>query len=156
MQKRALSNIVVTVLIVLLALAAIAIVWNVIGPMLKKTGEGIRSETEYLAIGFIVKDVEQDKSCSIKFTLERKAGGGDVSGFIVVLEDKGGISKAIYDYENTSVSELQTIPVDISYIKHGLCLHPNDANNKIKKIKVYADIPDADPSDTPGDDEVVD
>ena len=41
MQKRGLSNVVATVLIVLLALAAIAIVWGFISPTLKRAGTSI-------------------------------------------------------------------------------------------------------------------
>jgi len=49
-SKRGLSNIVATVLIVLLVLAAVVLVWNVIKPAIESTGESIDIRSECLLI----------------------------------------------------------------------------------------------------------
>jgi hypothetical protein len=49
-NKKGLSNIVATVLIVLLVLAAIVLVWNVIRPAIENTGEQIDIKTQCLSV----------------------------------------------------------------------------------------------------------
>lgn len=147
-RKRGLSSIISTVLIILAAIAAIAIVWGVINSMIGKTSSEVNTEVQYLAIGFIIKDVIQNEECALKFVLQRKAGGGNITGFIIGLEDSNGNAARIDEpYNHTVLTELESTLVEISAAQHGLCQENNDA---LTKIKVYAILPGAPPSSNPG------
>ena len=89
MQKRGLSEIVSTVLLVMLVLAAVVIVWALISQILKPSEEST-IETQLLTVGFTAKSVVEDELGNVNFVLERTAGGGKIDGFIIALEDSNG------------------------------------------------------------------
>ena len=44
-------------------------------------------------------------------TVHRKAGQGDLQGFVIVLEDNFGNSQTNHSFENTTVRELETVRI---------------------------------------------
>ncbi|MEK6854996.1 MAG: archaellin/type IV pilin N-terminal domain-containing protein, partial [Nanoarchaeota archaeon] len=114
MYKRGLSGIVATVLIVLLAVAAVAIIWNFIRPVL---GDEENSEQiKLLTIRFSVlpQAVKIDDSLNlIALSVKREIGGGNIDGYNVVLEDD---SKRTYSYKvPLQIKELEVQRLNIDY-----------------------------------------
>jgi hypothetical protein len=93
MGKRGLSNIIATFLIVLLALAAVAIIWIFVQPSFVGAGKDFENELILSRAKFALvpdKTLTFDQAVDLSFTIERKAGGSEVDGFIVVLDDDEG------------------------------------------------------------------
>lgn len=110
MQKKGLSDVVVTVLIILLVLAAVVLVWNVIKIVLSDSGEQLEANT--LSFGASAITV-QSKSVwinssnqSISLVVRRETEQGNMVGYEIVLEDARGNSRT-FRY-NESLSQYQT------------------------------------------------
>lgn len=97
MEKRGLSNLVATVLIILLALAAVALVWGFLQPSFERTGVSIDLGTECLAVD--IKPI----SCSYAAnssqngtyaTVNVQYTNGNVAGIIASVEWTGGTVNA--------------------------------------------------------------
>ncbi|MDO8459608.1 MAG: hypothetical protein Q7S74_00725 [Nanoarchaeota archaeon] len=131
MQKRGLSGIVVSVLLVLLVMVAVAIIWFSIRPLLQRAGQQTQDELQFNSLSFTIRNIKVDSQNNIDFVLQRNAGKGKVIGFIVVVEDNTKKISTITKYNTTSLEELQTIPIHILAAEHGL-------TGKIIKISVYA------------------
>src|SRR3989344_1451526 len=117
MNKRGLSDIIATVLIVLLALVAVAILWVFISNPISKAGVKIGSDSQFIGTRFsIVPGSVGVVGGNVGLILERKSGGGELAGFIVVLEDSTGKTFS-YDLEKDTgfnVLERKKISIDIS------------------------------------------
>jgi len=139
MNKKGLSNVVATILIVLLTLVATAIIWSFIKVTITEniedvTGnEGAIGKAELFTIRFsiIPKTVKVTEDLNITFRLERKAGGGDVKVFpMIAIQDSSGNFAPIEKYSNTTIKELESITVDIKNNEFSLPTNPT-------KILVY-------------------
>jgi len=104
MLKRGLSNVIATVLIVLLVLAAVAIFWGFIGPFIGSTGEKIvasgkclPSETEIVPIRCVT-----DGTILTTLTVEQSKGTTDSMKFVIRDADGNSfVSDAISPPTNT-------------------------------------------------------
>ncbi|MEK6820572.1 MAG: archaellin/type IV pilin N-terminal domain-containing protein [Nanoarchaeota archaeon] len=85
-NKRGVSNVVATVLLVLLTIAAVVIVWQVIKPMIEGTGEKIEASCIYVDLGI---DGYDDTSGSESVTVSND-GSVDVDKVRVVVHDESG------------------------------------------------------------------
>lgn len=89
-NKRALSDVVTTVLIILLALAAIVLVWSFVKPTLQNAGESLSADCIQLQL--------EPKSCITNSTMDAsvvyqwKSGDVELSGVKVIIEDETGAS----------------------------------------------------------------
>ncbi|MBI2452162.1 hypothetical protein HYV50_03740 [Candidatus Pacearchaeota archaeon] len=137
MKKRGLSEIVTTVLIVLLALVAIGLVWTFIRGTIGRSGSALGSESKLLEIRYSIvanSVVPSVDGKSVTFFAERETGGGDVNTFPVFsVEDKNGNMAAVYNYNTTKMNELERISVVINGADYGL-------TDNITKISVFAAI----------------
>jgi hypothetical protein len=91
MNERGLSGVVVTVLLILLVLAAIVIIWAFVRPAV--FGSGGKVETSLFLVGFSIpkEDVQVDDSLGkVEFKLLRNAGKAELVASNVILEDVGG------------------------------------------------------------------
>jgi ribosomal protein S8 len=96
-NKRGLSDVVVTVLVILLALTAVTIIWSFIKPAIQTAGTGIESGTA--RAGFILnqEDVIFDSSNDeLEIILKRNNAPGEVIGYKIVIT---------YDDEDTRIKE---------------------------------------------------
>jgi hypothetical protein len=84
MKKRGLSNLVATVLIILLALAAVALVWSFLQPSFERTGVQIDLGTECLNVDVKPVACTYDANRISTVTVQRSAG--EISEIIVVVE----------------------------------------------------------------------
>jgi hypothetical protein len=128
MSKRGLSNVIATVLIVLLVLAAVAIFWGFIGPFIGSTGEKIvasgkclPSETEIVPIRCV-----SDGAILTTLIVEQSKGKTDFMKY--VIRDANGnsfVSDSIDSPKNTletktisnvSLSSVTTAPFKVSVV----------------------------------------
>jgi len=132
MKKRGLSDVVTTVLIVLLALAAIAIVWAFIVPIFYEAGGGIDTEVDLKVIEFDIleQSVVVTDDNNVTFLIERAAGGGGEAGVVVGLTDDLGNTVLVRDFESAGVEELQRITLSIPSSLH-------DLPGNITRVDVY-------------------
>ena len=128
MNKRGISGVIVTVLIILVVLATIIIVWNVVQRVIKeKSGEiGI----EKFSVGLSTGQVNLSEN-PIKIRVERDAGQGDISAIKIIFKNKAGAS---YEYNNDTLipKELETL---VYYINRTLVV--NAIGENIDSFEVY-------------------
>jgi len=90
MQKKAISGIVTTMLIVLVSVAAVLIVWGVVKNMIQGTSDSITT-------GCIGMDLSITK-CNItssQVTVERGTGGGNMTNLIIKVTHTSGDSDTV-------------------------------------------------------------
>ena len=114
MEKRGVSDVITTVLIVLLVLAAVAIIGGII---LKNLGEASEKiEAGFNTVSLSVQGVKVNKDLGlVSFNLVRNAGQGNGKGYNVVIEDSNG-QRYVQKFSQT-IAELETKPVDVWYPK---------------------------------------
>lgn len=121
MAKRGLSNIVVTVLVILFALIATSIVGIVLKNVADDAGEKTISGAQY-ALNFDVplsSVFVNHSSKLVRLVIERKAGQGDLDGFLIILEDNLGNSQTYRGYENTTIAELESLQIVFTHTLAG-------------------------------------
>jgi hypothetical protein len=121
MEKRGLSNLVATVLIILLALAAVALVWSFLQPSFENTGVKIDLGTQCLNVDI------KPLSCT-----NVTNSSGDINGSLVNVQYSNGdlssvIAVVTWSDDTTTVathtgtlSELATTPVYVPQTRAGL------------------------------------
>jgi len=116
-RKRGLSNIVGTVLIVLLGLAAVGIIWAILSPILSEGGEGIGTQSSLIGVRYAILDLEATEE-KATFLVERKAGSSVVAGFVTVVTDTTGKKARIDDHALESVSALEAVKSKFSVTRY--------------------------------------
>ncbi|MBX4196097.1 hypothetical protein KW805_00730 [Candidatus Pacearchaeota archaeon] len=114
-MKRGLSDVVTTVLMILLVLAAIVIVWKFVRPTLVNAGQNIETSSLSTSLSVVPESVAVNyTSTSLGFVVKRNNGAGDVSGLIVTLEDGNG-NAASFNYPNAPLAEFQRRAIYINW-----------------------------------------
>ena len=86
MKKRGLSEVVTTLILVLLVLVAIAIVWVVISNLIRDKGDDIGAST--FEVSMAVKTVEPSStSGNVLVRVERNVGEGNLQGINIIMSD---------------------------------------------------------------------
>ncbi len=111
MHKKGLSDIVVTMLIILIAIGAIIIIWNVLRPFLGSTA-GLDTQQFTTKLSIPDESVQFDGT-NLSVRVSRNAGDGDVVGFMIGLEDPAGNVKTFR--QNLSIKELETLQLNVNY-----------------------------------------
>ncbi|MBI2452163.1 right-handed parallel beta-helix repeat-containing protein [Candidatus Pacearchaeota archaeon] len=135
MNKRGLSDIVTTVIIVLLALVAIALIWVFLRNVLFRAGEDIEEETRLFGTSFSIIDntMRLRWNNDVLFFVERDPVGSSAAVFpVFVFEDEKDNRMAVYKYNNTPVNELERVKIDIKNKEHGF-----GYEESLKRILVY-------------------
>jgi hypothetical protein len=126
-MKKGLSDVVTTVLIILLALAAVVILWSFIKVFLGKTED---IDSSYFTTVFSIEKVNHDEEGkTIGFSLQRESGKGQVSGYLIELSDSEGNSYVYSAKENDSILELESDLLTINYTHFGL--------SNLEEINIY-------------------
>ncbi len=120
MKRRGLSQIVSTVLLILIFIVSISIIYVMLNPLLQKPSDSVvvQSLSVYLEIVDGSVSIDEDQEL-INLNVRRNPGGGEIIDIKIILEDSSGM---IYS-TNTGfgINELQTKPLrDISYANSGL------------------------------------
>ena len=118
MNKRGISEIITTVVMVALALVAIGVVWVVISNILEQSKEDISSGLSRVALDIESVALSDDKK-SLNVKIERDVGKGDLSKIKFLLSDG---ETTISEEQTTTMQELDknTFPVSLKelvYVK---------------------------------------
>ena len=105
-NTKGLSGVITTLIIILLVIAAIGIIWAVVNPFIKGSGDDIASQTDCMAL-----DIRIDRAvcnatgdaCSI--TLKRGSGGKEITGVKLLFYNELGTESYAYDFVTTDFSE---------------------------------------------------
>jgi len=92
MNNKALSNIVATVLIVLLALAAVAIIWSFIKPTLEDAGEEIETQNACLQTQVEIMSCTYTTADPKTATVTARHVSGDIASITAVLSNAEGLA----------------------------------------------------------------
>ncbi|MFH1425222.1 MAG: hypothetical protein ABIG28_00630 [archaeon] len=138
MKKRGMSNVVATVLIVLISLSAVSLSWIFIKPIFTESGETIEQTKilESAKLSIVPNTMNITDDGNITFYIEGKSGLSGISGFIIVLTDSNGGTETIEKYSNTKIKEIERIKVEILNTEYSL--------TNIKIISIHASIVDGD------------
>ncbi len=112
MEKRGLSQIVSTVLLMLIFIVAISIISVMLSPLLKAPSNSVvvQSLSVYLEIADGSLEITDD---TISLNVKRNPGGGEIKGIKIILEDESGALQSL-DY-NMGIAELETKNIFIPY-----------------------------------------
>ena len=112
MQRKGLSDVVTTVLLIAVALVAVMIIWNFISPTLQNANINTAAYTSQFSVSpnSVTLDPNSDM---VNLNVERKAGDGNVVGFLVGLQDPAGNIKTFR--QNLTINELESKNVGVNY-----------------------------------------
>lgn len=109
MQKRGLSSVVTTVLVIAVSITLVALLGILVVNELSSTPDaksvisGISIRLNLPLESIFVNQTSRD----VTFMLERRAGRGEMDGFAVILDNDQGTGKTYMNFENNSMSELE-------------------------------------------------
>ncbi|MBX4212360.1 hypothetical protein KW787_02810 [Candidatus Pacearchaeota archaeon] len=116
-MKKGLSEIVTAVLLILIALAAIVLVWAFVKPVIQQSSEKIsaaQAAQNALSIQGRSITVGSDGSSLLTLIVQRNPGTGNITGFTIVLEDNTGKSVG-FVYPNVTLTEYESVRIPIYY-----------------------------------------
>jgi len=133
-NKKGISDVVTTVLIVLLSLVAVAIVWSFLSPLITKSGTQISQTQACLSASLEVASCKVASGTLYNVTVHRNAGAADVEEMklklIFLNADGSGTTKAFEQTDDTP-GELETY------------LYQQPVGFIAENVAVAAGIPDA-------------
>jgi len=106
MEKKGVSGVITTVLLILIVLAAIGIIWVVISGFLSSSTEQIDLGVGFAQLDIIDDSIRYISDDSIELKVKRDSNPGNITGLRVIIEDENGNSKS-YDID-TEIKELET------------------------------------------------
>ena len=135
MKKRGLSNIISTVLIVLLVIVIVGVVWITISKLITTSSQNVEKSQQEILLSqnkfSIIQDsvvVNEDKS--LQFSLKRLTGEKTITGINIVLKDSAGNIRTIYKNISFEIGESKLITLSSSEINL----------NDVVKIEIYPTI----------------
>ncbi|MGD9275944.1 MAG: hypothetical protein PVJ67_02115 [Candidatus Pacearchaeota archaeon] len=131
-NKKALSTVVTTLIIILLVLVAIGIIWVVISNVVTEGSQNVDYATKCFSIDVKATTVACSGPTLCNVTLKRGAEGDDIAGIKFVFSNSTTGSSDVIDYPN-NVAPLQTITVPITIT--GLTSNPD----KVEVTAYFAD-----------------
>ena len=111
MSKKGVSDVITTVLMILIVLAAIGIVWAVVSSFLNNSTEQIDLGAGFSQIDIVDNSVKYLPSDVLQIKVKRDSNPGNISGLRVIIESSEGNVQS-YDI-NTPVKELETKTIDV-------------------------------------------
>ncbi len=149
MNRRGISQVVTTLLFVLIALGAVLLVWNLVRGIITQSSEDIDVTQFNLKYSLEGKNLYVNEELgSVSFIIKRDAGGGEaeIRSINVVLEDSTGQSANYVPEEDVVIGELESKRIDINYKSLGLVdvvkvgvapvLVANDGSDKLGNVLV--------------------
>ncbi len=123
MNKRGLSTIVTTLILILLVLVAVGVVWIVIRNVLKSGVEDI--DIEKFTIRLSIENVKMNNEI-IDITVKRNPGAGELTGIKFVLKNE---TDSVVVVRNVSLSELELNTFSINTTFEGI--------SSVKEFSIY-------------------
>ncbi len=119
MNKRGLSQVVTTLLFVLLALGAVLLVWNLVRGIIGDAESEIDITQFSLSLSIPGKNVLVNPTLeSVSLVVKRNAGTGEIKGVNIILTDSSGQSSVFR--RDIVINELESKRIDVSYFGSGL------------------------------------
>lgn len=110
MEKRGLSAIVGTLLLILISLVAVGIIWVVISNI-------VNNSADEVSIGKFTIDLEIVKvepvTSGVNVTVKRNVGAGELNGLKFVVSD--GVSSEVLEIKNIDINELESQTFTVGY-----------------------------------------
>lgn len=118
MQRRGLSDVIATVLTILIVLMAIIIAWNFLQPVLNKIG--LLSTSQFTTKLSVPQEslVLDQGGKQLSFSVKRDQGEGEITGFIFGLKDPEGNVRTFR--QNISISELELRGFVVNYSEYAI------------------------------------
>ena len=110
-NRKGLSAVVTTLIIILLVLVAVGIIWVVVRNVVETGAEQIDTNTKCIAVNVVAVSVNEVNPGNYTVTLNRKAGGEDIGGLKVnVFNDTS--SSGVMDFPTIPELERETKVID--------------------------------------------
>jgi flagellin-like protein len=106
-DKRAMSEIVTTIIMVVLALVAVAIIWSIVNNLISERGAQAVTTQKCLDVKLSIAGVPGCNSDGCNLTVTRAAGGDEFDGLNIVLKSATDSSKVITVPGN--IDQLETV-----------------------------------------------
>jgi hypothetical protein len=104
-SKRSQAGVVSAVLIILIVIAAVAIIWNVVNPMIQRSAEQVKGDV--FTIQLEIQEVRLFYSGAAKVSIKRGPGEGELTGLKFVFHYEDGNTQII-EVEKDLPKELET------------------------------------------------
>ena len=123
-DRKGLSEIIITLIMIVLSLVAVGIVWLIVSNVLNQGSEDISSSTGGLYIGAEIKSVNVESDGDLLVKVKRSSGEGDVTGINFIVSD-GENSKIINISQSIALLEEKTFTIPksslsgIAFVKEG-------------------------------------
>lgn len=118
MGVRGISNIIVVVLTILVAMAGIALIWNVILLFQESASQDIEASLISSSFSLPAQSAYVTSQGDVSVVVKREAGKGNVVGVQVVIEDSSG--KSYSTKKNAPIQELGTERIEVPKSEHNL------------------------------------
>ncbi|HLC56277.1 MAG TPA: LamG domain-containing protein [Candidatus Nanoarchaeia archaeon] len=112
MNKKGVSDVITTVLLVLIVLAAVGIVWLVVSSFLNNSTEQIDLGAGFSQLDIVDNSIKYLSSDVLQIKVKRDSNPGNITGLRIIIESEQGNVQS-YDIE-TPVKELETKTIDVS------------------------------------------
>jgi len=109
-DRKGLSEIIITLIMIVLSLVAVGIVWLIVSNVLNQGSEDISSSTGGLYIGAEIKSVNVESDGDLLVKVKRSSGEGDVTGINFIVSD-GENSKIINISQSIDLLEEKTFTI---------------------------------------------
>lgn len=107
-DNRGLSDIVTTLIIVLLALVAIGIIWVVINNVVQQGSESVEVSAKCIAVDLDALSVTENPAGTYAVTLKRNAGGEEIAGVkITLFNTVTNVNTGVIEFGD-AIGELET------------------------------------------------
>lgn len=125
--RKSQASIITVVLIIFLVLVAIVILWNVVNPMIRESGEQVK--TDQFANTVTIESVKYYVGGDLEVKVKKDSGKEEINSLKFFVYDNNGVSYPV-TITNTSLKSLETN----TYI-----FHASDINSsgKIKGVSVF-------------------
>lgn len=104
-NKKGLSDVVTTVVIIALALVAITVVWMVVQGLISSNADTINLRQECLQVGLEVSGLKVQGTNNVTVSVKRTSGSANLSGVKIYAYDASGNSNASRINESLSVGQ---------------------------------------------------
>lgn len=104
-NKKGLSTVVTTLIIILLVLVAVGIIWVVVRGVIEQGSGQIDASTQCNQIDLRIKSVGTCDASSCAVTVERRTGGNTIGGVYLTVSDG---TNTVYWYEPGDIPQLTT------------------------------------------------
>jgi len=118
MNKKGLSEVITTVLLILLVLGAIVLIWTIIRPMIQKSSEQISADALISSLSIPPSSVIVSSDNNVTLKVKRNADPGNITGVNVILETASGQRKTFK--VSGAINELESKTITIPASQHGI------------------------------------